>query len=134
MITVLLVICEKHHMNVVIELNPCAVKLLVPWAEVTRLERVSVGLLTDVIRVHTRQKQRDFSMFLNVDDVMKVMCQLADIALRRLLDSGGLMLDQSLQDPTNITKRSTSFHYSMQTTVNVSFIQSGAFRNKINKH
>lgn len=81
-------------------------KLLVPWAEVTRLERVSVGLLTDVIRVHTRQKQRDFSMFLNVDEVMKVMCQLADIALRRLLDSGGLTLDQSLQDPANITKRS----------------------------
>ncbi|XP_051564340.1 TBC1 domain family member 8-like [Myxocyprinus asiaticus] len=81
------------------------VKLLVQWAEVTRLERVSVGLLTDVIRVHTRQKQRDFSMFMNVDEVMKVMCQLADIALRRLLDSGGLTLDQSLQDCTKITKR-----------------------------
>ncbi|KAK7154641.1 hypothetical protein R3I94_007841 [Phoxinus phoxinus] len=81
------------------------VKLLVPWAEVTRLERVSVGLLTDVIRVHTRRKQREFSMFLDVDEVMKVMCQLADIALRRLLDSGGLTLDQSLQDSTNITKR-----------------------------
>ncbi|XP_067300761.1 TBC1 domain family member 8 [Pseudorasbora parva] len=81
------------------------VKLLVPWAEVTRLERVSVGLLTDVIRVHTRRKQREFSMFLNVDEVMKVMCQLADIALRRLLDSGGLTLDQSLQESTNITKR-----------------------------
>lgn len=83
-------------------------KLLVPWAEAMRLERVSVGLLTDVIRVHTRQKQRDFSMFLNVDEVMKVMCQLADIALRRILDSGGLALDQSLQDPANITKRSTA--------------------------
>ncbi|XP_052004427.1 TBC1 domain family member 8-like [Xyrauchen texanus] len=81
------------------------VKLLVAWAEVMRLERVSVGLLTDVIRVHTRQKQRDFSMFMNVDEVMKVMCQLTDIALRRLLDSGGLTLDQSLQDCTNITKR-----------------------------
>ncbi|KAI2647991.1 TBC1 domain family member 8 [Labeo rohita] len=81
------------------------VKLLVPWAEVTGLERVSVGLLTDVIRVHTRRKQRDFSMFLNVDEVMRVMCQLADIALRRLLDSGGLTLDQSLQESTNITKR-----------------------------
>ncbi|XP_051566555.1 TBC1 domain family member 8 isoform X2 [Myxocyprinus asiaticus] len=81
------------------------VKLLVPWAEVMRLERVSVGLLTDVIRVHTRRKQRDFSMFMNVDEVMNVMCQLTDIALRRLLDSGGLTLDQSLQDCTNITKR-----------------------------
>uniref|UniRef100_A0A8C2GN12 TBC1 domain family member 8 n=1 Tax=Cyprinus carpio TaxID=7962 RepID=A0A8C2GN12_CYPCA len=84
------------------------VKLLVPWAEVTRLERVSVGLLTDVIRVHTRRKQRDFSMFLNVDEVMMVMCQLADIALRRLLDSGGLTLDQSLQDSTNITKSTSA--------------------------
>lgn len=81
------------------------VKLLVPWAEVTRLERVSVGLLTDVIRVHTRRKQRDFSMFLNVDEVMRVMCQLADIALRRLLDSGGLTLDPSLLESINITKR-----------------------------
>uniref|UniRef100_A0A8C2AIM7 TBC1 domain family member 8 n=1 Tax=Cyprinus carpio TaxID=7962 RepID=A0A8C2AIM7_CYPCA len=78
------------------------VKLLVPWAEVTRLERVSVGLLTDVIRVHTRRKQRDFSMFLNVDEVMMVMCQLADIALRRLLDSGGLTLDQSLALPNPV--------------------------------
>ncbi|XP_043086422.1 TBC1 domain family member 8 isoform X1 [Puntigrus tetrazona] len=81
------------------------VKLLVPWAEVTRLERVSVGLLTDVIRVHTRRKQRDFSMFLNVDEVMRVMCQLADIALCRLLDSGGLTLDQTLLESTSITKR-----------------------------
>lgn len=81
------------------------VKLLVPWADVTQLERVSVGLLTDVIRVYTRRRQRDFSMFLNVDEVMNLMCQLADIALRRLLDSGGLTLDQSLQDSTNITKR-----------------------------
>ncbi|XP_056321996.1 LOW QUALITY PROTEIN: TBC1 domain family member 8 [Danio aesculapii] len=81
------------------------VKLLVPWAEVTRLERVSVGVLTDVIRVHTRRKQREFSMFMNVEEVMMVMCQLADIALRRLLDSGGLTLDQALQDSTNITKR-----------------------------
>lgn len=81
------------------------VKLLVPWAEVTRLERVSVGVLTDVIRVHTRRKHREFSMFMNVEEVMMVMCQLADIALRRLLDSGGLTLDQALQDFTNITKR-----------------------------
>ncbi|XP_030641622.1 TBC1 domain family member 8 isoform X2 [Chanos chanos] len=81
------------------------VKLLVPWAEVTGLERVTVGLITDVVRVHTRKRQRDFSMFLNVEEVMTVMTQLADIALRRLLDSGGLELDHTLQQPTSITKR-----------------------------
>ncbi|KAL7881236.1 hypothetical protein AOLI_G00080840 [Acnodon oligacanthus] len=81
------------------------VKLLVPWAEVTGLERASLGLMTDVIRVRTRQRQRDFSMFLNVDEVMTVMSQLADLALRRLLDSGGLEVDKSLQQATNVTKR-----------------------------
>uniref|UniRef100_A0AAR2J7G7 Rab-GAP TBC domain-containing protein n=1 Tax=Pygocentrus nattereri TaxID=42514 RepID=A0AAR2J7G7_PYGNA len=81
------------------------VKLLVPWVEVTGLERASLGLMTDVIRVRTRQRQRDFSMFLNVDEVMTVMSQLADLALRRLLDSGGLEVDKSLQQATNVTKR-----------------------------
>ncbi|XP_066542686.1 TBC1 domain family member 8 [Hoplias malabaricus] len=81
------------------------VKLLVPWVEVTGLERTSLGLMTDVIRVRTRQRQRDFSMFLNVEEVMTVMSQLADIALRRLLDSGGFEVDKSLQLATNITKR-----------------------------
>ncbi|KAM6970593.1 TBC1 domain family member 8 [Aplochiton taeniatus] len=81
------------------------VKLVVPWAEVTRLERVSTGLMADMVRVSTRQRQRHFSMFLNLEEVFGVMGQLADIALRRLLDSGGLELDQVLQKPARITKR-----------------------------
>uniref|UniRef100_A0A6Q2ZH27 TBC1 domain family member 8B n=1 Tax=Esox lucius TaxID=8010 RepID=A0A6Q2ZH27_ESOLU len=66
------------------------VKFVIPWAEVTRLERISTGLMTDMVRVTTRQRQRDFSMFLSMDEAFRFMCQLADIALRRLLDSGGL--------------------------------------------
>ncbi|XP_076858140.1 TBC1 domain family member 8 isoform X2 [Brachyhypopomus gauderio] len=81
------------------------VKLLIAWVEVTGLERTSLGLLTDVIRVRTRQRQRDFSMFLNVDEAMTVMSQLADVALCRLLDAGGLELNPTLQQPTNLTKR-----------------------------
>ncbi|XP_056145039.1 TBC1 domain family member 8 [Lampris incognitus] len=81
------------------------VKFVIPWAEVTRLERVSAGLMTEVIRVCTRQRQRDFSMFLNLDEAFGVIGQLADIALRRLLDSEGLELDRILQQPTRITKR-----------------------------
>uniref|UniRef100_A0A4W4ENV4 Rab-GAP TBC domain-containing protein n=1 Tax=Electrophorus electricus TaxID=8005 RepID=A0A4W4ENV4_ELEEL len=81
------------------------VKLLIPWVEITGLERVSLGLLTDVIRVRTRHRQRDFSMFLDVDEVMTVMGQLADVALRRLLDAGGLELNPTLQQPTSLTKR-----------------------------
>lgn len=81
-------------------------KFVIPWAEVTRLERVSTGLMTDMVRVMTRRCQRDFSMFLSLDEAFGVIGQLADIALRRLLDSEGLELDRVLQQSSNITKRS----------------------------
>ncbi|XP_059198701.1 TBC1 domain family member 8 [Centropristis striata] len=81
------------------------VKFVIPWAEVTRLERVSTGLMTEAIRVNTRERQREFSMFLNLDEAFGVIGQLADIALRRLLDSEGLELDRVLQQPARITKR-----------------------------
>ncbi|KAM4730932.1 TBC1 domain family member 8 [Anableps anableps] len=81
------------------------VKLVIPWAEVTRLERVSTALMTEAIRVTTRKRQREFSMFLNLDETFGVMGQLADITLRRLLDSKGLELDQVLQQTARITKR-----------------------------
>ncbi|XP_038577050.1 TBC1 domain family member 8 [Micropterus salmoides] len=81
------------------------VKFVIPWAEVTRLERVSTGLMTEAIRVNTRQRQREFSMFLNLDEAFGVIGQLADIALRRLMDSEGLELDRVLQQPTRISKR-----------------------------
>uniref|UniRef100_A0A8C7MBP6 TBC1 domain family member 8B n=1 Tax=Oncorhynchus kisutch TaxID=8019 RepID=A0A8C7MBP6_ONCKI len=81
------------------------VKFVIPWAEVTRLERVSTGLMTDMVRVMTRRCQLDFSMFLSLDEAFGVIGQLADIALRRLLDSEGLELDRVLQQSSNITKR-----------------------------
>lgn len=81
------------------------VKFVIPWAEVMRLERVSTGLMPEAIRVSTRQRQREFSMFLNLDEAFGVIGQLADIALRRLLDSEGLELDRVLQQPTRISKR-----------------------------
>ncbi|XP_026150385.1 TBC1 domain family member 8 [Mastacembelus armatus] len=81
------------------------VKFVIPWAEVTRLERVSTGLMTEAIRVSTRLRQREFSMFLNLEEAFLVIGQLADISVRRLLDSEGLELDRVLQQPTRITKR-----------------------------
>lgn len=91
------------------------VKFVIPWADVMRLERVSAGL-TEAIRVSTRQRQREFSMFLNLDETFGVIGQLADIALRRLLDSEGLELDRVLQQPTRITKRSVLALLSHSTT------------------
>ncbi|CAL9689744.1 unnamed protein product [Knipowitschia caucasica] len=81
------------------------VKFVIPWAEVVRLERVSSGLMHDAVRLVTRQKLREFSMFLNRDEAFGVIAQMCDIALRRLLDSEGLELDRQLLQPRLITKR-----------------------------
>uniref|UniRef100_A0A8C6UCE5 TBC1 domain family member 8 n=1 Tax=Neogobius melanostomus TaxID=47308 RepID=A0A8C6UCE5_9GOBI len=81
------------------------VKFVIPWAEVVRLERVSSGLMHEAVRLVTRQKVREFSMFLNRDEAFRVLAQLCDIALRRLLDSEGLELDRTLLQTTTINKR-----------------------------
>ncbi|KAL0963691.1 hypothetical protein UPYG_G00309630 [Umbra pygmaea] len=99
-----------NHMAFYFFLLGKEVKFVIPWAEVTRLERVSTGLMADMVRVTTRQRHWDFSMFLSLDEAFRVMSQLADIALRRLLDSGGLELDRDLQRSSNITKRLLEEH------------------------
>uniref|UniRef100_A0AAY4BEG7 Rab-GAP TBC domain-containing protein n=1 Tax=Denticeps clupeoides TaxID=299321 RepID=A0AAY4BEG7_9TELE len=86
------------------------VKLLLPWAEVTGVERVCVSLRTDVLRVRTRTHQRDFSMFLFMDDAIATITQVADITLRRVLDCAGLELPHALQQHTLITKRMLEEH------------------------
>ncbi|XP_051840700.1 TBC1 domain family member 8 isoform X1 [Antechinus flavipes] len=80
-------------------------KLIIPWVDVQKLERTCNVFMTDTIRITTQNKERDFSMFLNLDEVFKIMEQLADITLRRLLDNEIFELDPDLQEPTQITKR-----------------------------
>lgn len=80
-------------------------KLVVPWVDIQKLEKTSNVFLTATIRVTTHSKERDFSMFLNLDEVFKIMEQLADVTLRRLLDNEGFDLDPELQEPSQITKR-----------------------------
>ncbi|GAB5569529.1 TBC1 domain family member 8 isoform X3 [Prionailurus iriomotensis] len=82
-------------------------KLIVPWVDIQKLERTSNVFLTDTIRITTQNKERDFSMFLNLDEVFKIMEQLADVTLRRLLDNEVFDLDPDLQEPSQITKRGT---------------------------
>ncbi|XP_043850608.1 TBC1 domain family member 8 isoform X1 [Dromiciops gliroides] len=80
-------------------------KLIIPWVDVQKLERTCNVFMTDTIRITTQNKERDFSMFLNLDEVFKIMEQLADVTLRRLLDNEIFELDPDLQEPTQITKR-----------------------------
>lgn len=81
------------------------VKLVVPWVDIQKLEKTSNIFLTATIRITTHSKERDFSMFLNLEEVFKIMEQLADMTLRRLLDNEGFDLDPDLQEPSQITKR-----------------------------
>lgn len=81
------------------------VKLVIPWVDIQKLERTSNVFLTDTIRITTQNKERDFSTFLNLDEVFKIMEQLADVTLRRLLDNEVFDLDPDLQEPSQITKR-----------------------------
>ncbi|ERE92723.1 TBC1 domain family member 8 [Cricetulus griseus] len=80
-------------------------KLVIPWVDIQKLERTSNVFLTDTIRITTQNKERDFSTFLNMDEVFKIMEQLADVTLRRLLDNEVFDLDPDLQEPSQITKR-----------------------------
>nr|XP_015219607.1 PREDICTED: TBC1 domain family member 8 [Lepisosteus oculatus] len=90
--------------------SPDAVKMVIPWADVTKLERATSSFMTDTVRVTTRSRQRDFSMFLNLEEAFQMMVQLADITLRRLLDNEVFELDQALQQPAHITKRVLEEH------------------------
>ncbi|EPQ03053.1 TBC1 domain family member 8, partial [Myotis brandtii] len=80
-------------------------KLVIPWVDIQKLEKTSNAFLTATIRVSTPSKERDFSMFLDLEGALQVMEQLADVTLRRLLDNEGFDLDPPLQEPSQITKR-----------------------------
>ncbi|XP_015427046.1 PREDICTED: TBC1 domain family member 8 [Myotis davidii] len=80
-------------------------KLVIPWVDIQKLEKTSNAFLTATIRVSTPSKERDFSMFLDLEGALQVMEQLADVTLRRLLDNEGFDLDPHLQEPSQITKR-----------------------------
>ncbi|MBZ3891696.1 TBC1 domain family member 8 [Sciurus carolinensis] len=65
-----------------------------------KLERTFNVFLADTIWITTQNKERDFFMFLILDEAFKIMEQLVNVMLRRLLDNevGGMekMEDTSL--------------------------------------
>lgn len=62
------------------------VVLIIPWTEVTQLEKNSTLLFPESIRICTRSEYHFFSMFLNTGDTFKLMEQLANMAMSTLLD------------------------------------------------
>lgn len=80
------------------------VSLVVPWSEVTQLEKNATLLFPESIRVSTRHKEHFFSVFLNINDTFKLMEQLANIAMRQLLDNEAFLADRSLPKPCKTLK------------------------------
>ncbi|XP_073405868.1 TBC1 domain family member 9 isoform X1 [Dendrobates tinctorius] len=71
-------------------------KLVIRWVDITQLEKTATLLLPDVIKVSTRSSGHFFSVFLNISETFKLMEQLANIAMRQLLDNEGFEQDRSL--------------------------------------
>ncbi|XP_058139263.1 TBC1 domain family member 9B isoform X2 [Dasypus novemcinctus] len=75
------------------------VSLVVQWVDVTRLEKNATLLFPESIRVDTRDQELFFSMFLSIGETFKLMEQLANLAMRQLLDSEGFLEDKALPRP-----------------------------------
>ncbi|KAI1898593.1 hypothetical protein AGOR_G00073990 [Albula goreensis] len=80
------------------------VTLVVQWTDVTQLDKNATLLFPESIRVSTRDTEHFFSMFLNINDTFKLMEQLANIAMRQLLDNEGFAADRSLPKPCKTLK------------------------------
>uniref|UniRef100_A0A3Q1J039 TBC1 domain family, member 9 (with GRAM domain) n=1 Tax=Anabas testudineus TaxID=64144 RepID=A0A3Q1J039_ANATE len=80
------------------------VTLVVPWTEVTQLEKNATLVFPESIRVSTRHTEHFFSVFLNINDTFKLMEQLANIAMRQLLDNEAFAADRSLPKPCKTLK------------------------------
>ncbi len=93
-------VVQGHICSVLTDLNvyssSVSVKLVIRWADVTQLEKNATLLLPDMVRVSTRCSEHVFSVFLNINETFKLMEQLANIAMRQLLDNKGFEQDRSL--------------------------------------
>nr|XP_056721310.1 TBC1 domain family member 9B isoform X1 [Euleptes europaea] len=80
------------------------VTLIVQWVDVTQLEKNATLLFPECIKVSTRDSELFFSMFLNISETFKLMEQLANIAMRQLLDNKGFVEDMLLPKPSKPLK------------------------------
>ncbi|XP_059480535.1 TBC1 domain family member 9 [Neocloeon triangulifer] len=61
-------------------------RLVIRWIDVTALDKTNSLLFPDSIRVATREKEHYFSMFLHKTETFTLMEQLANLAMKRLMD------------------------------------------------
>ncbi|KAM4677744.1 LOW QUALITY PROTEIN: TBC1 domain family member 9B [Discoglossus pictus] len=80
------------------------VTLIIQWLDVTQLDKNATLLFPECIKVSTRDNEYFFSMFLNISETFKLMEQLANIAMRQLLDNEGFLEDRNLPKSTRPLK------------------------------
>ncbi|XP_049634172.1 TBC1 domain family member 9B [Suncus etruscus] len=84
------------------------VSLVVQWVDVTRLEKNATLLFPESIRVATRDQELFFSMFLNVAETFTLMEQLANLAVRQLLDNASLPEEKAPPRPVCAQRNSSA--------------------------
>lgn len=82
-----------------------AVKLIISWDEIWRLEKTSNVILTESIHVLANGEDHYFSMLLHLNETFIIMEQLADYSIKRLFDKEAFEREPALSDPLQITKR-----------------------------
>lgn len=92
--------------------NDSAVKLVISWDEIWRLEKTSNVLLTESIHVLAHGEDHYFSMLLHLNETFVIMEQLAAYSIKRLFDKEAFDREPALSDPLQITKR-----YSMSSSL-----------------
>ncbi|BFZ04267.1 hypothetical protein BsWGS_07306 [Bradybaena similaris] len=72
-------------------------KMVLRWADITKLEQDNnMFLLPDSIKVSTRDASHYFSMLLHSNETFSIMEQLANLAMKQLMQEPGFQEDKSL--------------------------------------
>jgi hypothetical protein len=61
-------------------------KVCIRWSDVVELSKKNSIVFPDSIKLATREKEYHFSMFLTKNETFKLMEQLVDLAMKRLID------------------------------------------------
>lgn len=75
-------------------------KVIIRWTDITKLEKGNNMLFPESIRVSTREGEFVFSMLLRSSETFRLMEQLANMAMKQLMQEGGFEEDKSIVDRT----------------------------------